>query len=148
MPKVGASLANVSTTFIPAAPDVYLCDITQVEFLEKGGRVTVVVHNKIASGDETGAENAGREIIDRISMHKKDGAENEFGAIQLKRYAEAAIPEAKDWSEEEWDEFDTDQLQGRQVSLAVIIETYDEEMPGGAKEERKTNRIKRVLPAF
>lgn len=147
MPKVGASLADVSTEFVPVDPDMYHCTIERPEFKEADdGRITVTVNNKIVTGEESGVENAGRTVRDMISMHKRDGEPNEFGAIQLKRYAEAAIPESEDWDEGRWNDFDTDELAGREVLLAVTIETYEEDLPGGRKEERKTNRIKRVLP--
>lgn len=146
MPKIGASLANVSTEFIPVEPDLYHIIHEKPDY-SKGddGRVVVTVNAKILSGEETGADSAGRIIKDRIHLHKKDKTENEFGQIQLKRYVEAAIPESKDWDEARWDDFDTDELAGTESQLAVIIETYEDELPGGQKEEKKTNRVKRVL---
>lgn len=145
MPKVGASLKDVSTEFVPVDPDFYHCTLSKPEWIEKNGRTTIVMEGKIVTGEETGVENAGRNIRDRISMHKKDGEPNEFGSIQLKRYVEAAIPESSDWDDDTWDEFDTDELTGLELSMAVAVESYEEDLPGGRKEERKTNRIKRIL---
>ncbi len=145
MPKVGASLSDVSTTFVPVDPDMYHCTFKQPEMTTKNERTTIVVELTVVSGEETGADNAGRVIRDRISMHKKDGTPNEFGATQLKRYIEAGIPDSEDWSDERWDDFDTDELTGCEAMLAVTIEEYDEALPGGRKQVNKTNRVKRVL---
>lgn len=138
-PKVGASMANVSTTFVPVPPDTYLVTLEKPGFKVKEGRAAYTMQSKIISGEETGAEHTGRTVFDNISMHKKDGTDNDVGASQLKRYIEAASPESKEWSEEEWEEYDTDQLAGAQVQLVVIIEP-DEKDP-----EIKYNRVKRVV---
>ena len=145
MPKVGASLKDVSTTFVPVDPDMYHVTFQKPAMTTKNDRVTINVEMVIVNGEETGAENAGRKITDRISMHKKDGSPNEFGAIQLKRYIEAGIPDSEGWDEQRWDDFDTDELTGREAMLAVTIEEYDEDLPGGRTQTNKTNRIKRVL---
>jgi len=146
MPKVGASLSDVSTTFVPVDPDMYHCTFEKPEMTMKNDRTTIVVEMKIVSGEETGAANSGRTIRDRISMHLKDGSPNEYGAVQLKRYVEAGIPDSEDWSDTRWDDFDTDELTGCEALLAVTIEEYEEKLPGGRKQMNKTNRIKRILP--
>lgn len=139
MPKVGASMANVSTSFVPVTPDTYLVTLEKPELKTKEGRNTFNVKSVIVAGDETGVENAGRSLFDNISMHKKDGEPNEFGSIQLKRYIEAAFPESKEWDEQTWDDFDTDALAGRQVKVVVVIE------PDQKDPDVKYNKTKRVL---
>jgi hypothetical protein len=139
MPKVGASMANVKTTFVPVEPDLYLVTLEKPGYSVKEGRATYTVQSKIISGEETGAQNAGRVIFDNISMHKKTGETNDVGEAQLKRYIEAAFPESKEWSEEQWEDFDTDELAGHQVQLNVIIE------PDKNDPEVKYNRVKKVL---
>jgi len=141
MPKVGAGMAQVSTSFVPVDPDTYLVTLEKPDFKVKEGRAQYVVKSKIVSGDDTGAQNAGRTIFDNISMHKKDGSVNDVGESQLKQYIEAAFPESKGWSEEEWAEFDTDELAGHQVQLVVIIE------PDAQDPEIKRNKVKKKLAA-
>lgn len=138
MPKVGGSMAQVSTTFIPVPPDTYVTKLEDIKFEQKDGRNTFIISNKVVSGEDTGADNAGRVITDRISMHKKDGTPNEIGSVQLKRYIEAVKPEAKDWDEAQWDEFDTDDIKGAMVQMVVVIE------PDKNDPEIKYNRVKRV----
>lgn len=139
MPKVGASMAQVSTANIPVPPDTYLTTLEKPTYKQEGGRESYAIMGKILSGDETGAEHAGRVLFDNISMHKKDGTKNDLGEVQLKRYIEAAFPESKDWDEDRWAEFDTDELAGAQVKCVVKIE------PDKQDPEIKRNRITRVL---
>lgn len=139
MPKVGAGMAQVSTQFVPVEPDTYLVTLKKPSFKSEGGRDQYTVQAAIVNGEETGAQNAGRTIFDNISMHKKDGTANEVGESQLKQYIEAAFPESKEWDEERWADFDTDELDGRQIQMVVIIE------PDKNDPEVKRNRVKKKL---
>lgn len=141
MPKVNANLAEISTSFEPVEPGVYEFLIKDIEIEEldaeggkkKGKRQVYIFKNKI---DQPDSEENGREIWDRIHIHKKDGTINEFGLVQLKRYFEAVLGEGN----ADRDDLDTDEIKNGRFQAEVAIETYTKN-----GEEIPTNRLKNIV---
>lgn len=134
---IHASLADVSTEFVPVEPGVYEFEIQEITSDEKDGRTTIKIKSAIT--DE--GEMQGRTITDRISLHKKDGSVNQFGLIQIKRYMEAVL--GKEELAERLaagDQPDTDELKGGHFRGDVKIESYEQE-----GQTRQKNEFKAIL---
>lgn len=137
---INASLADVSTEFVPVEPGIYEFEIQEVTHDEKDGRTTVKIKSAIT--DE--GEMQGRTITDRASLHKKDGSVNQFGLIQVKRYMEAVIGK-EELAERlaSGDQPDTQELKGGRFRGEVKIRSYKDEASG---EDRQSNEFKAILP--
>lgn len=147
MAKINASLADVSTEFIPAEPGVYIFEIQDVVESTKEGRVTYQIKSKIMeliSG--VGEDSLNKVVTDFISIHKADGSINQYGLITLKRYFEAVL--GKENVEQRGDDLDTDELKGQRFKGQIEISSY---FPKGVEEveenRRYKNEFKAILPA-
>lgn len=135
MPKLPQSLADVSTVVKPIDEGTYAAEISEVEVTESKSKLPmVVVTYAILEGDFKG-----RKLTDYMVLETKKHEPNEPGLRQLKRLIVAALGEDSANS----DDFDTDELQGQQVTLVIKQESYEDE--GG--EEQVSNRVKKVLAA-
>jgi hypothetical protein len=148
MAKLQASLADVSTEFVPAPPGVYIMEITDVTDKETEGRITYTVKSKIVEIITGDPEALNKPITDFISIHKADGSINQYGLIQLKRYFEAVL--GKDNVEARGDDLDTDELKSQRFKAQVEIESYwKKDTPDDQKtEENKQHKnvFKAILP--
>ncbi len=135
MPKLPQSLADVSTVVKPIDEGTYAAEISEVEVTESKSKLPmVVVTYTISDGDFKG-----RKLTDYMVLETKKREPNEPGLRQLKRLIVAALGEDSANS----DDFDTDELQGQNVTLVIKQESYEDE--GG--DEQVSNRVKKVLAA-
>lgn len=147
MARIQASLADVSTEFVPAPPGVYIFEIADVVETTREAKITYQVKSKIeevVSGDD---EALGKTVVDFISIHKADGSINQYGLITLKRYFEAVL--GKDNVEQRGNDLDTDELKNQRFKGQIEISSY---FPKGADESDEANRrykneFKAILPA-
>lgn len=142
MPKVRASLADVSTEFKPAEPGTYTLKIEDVKDVSQGPNEA---YNVIVSIQDPGDE-YGKKIFDRCGFVTRDGSPNNAGLAQFKRYFEAvlgkeevALPEF---------EYDTDAIIGQMIQGEVTIESWEKGEPGSPEyKSGKSNRIKNMVKA-
>lgn len=145
MPRVKASMADVSTDYNPCEPGVARFEIESVEEeTANDGRVSYKMKSKIVEYTDGGKEeDVGRSITNTIYIHKKDGTANEMGIAELKRYFEVTVGEERANSEDA----DTDELIGQQFLGQIVIRSYKTTNNlTGEEEERQTNEIARVAP--
>ena len=137
MGRIKASLADVSTEFIPVEPGLYELEIDKIEEAEKNAEL---VGYRVISLVKSAGEMFGRKISDYISIVKKNGEVNEVGLSTLKRYFEVTHGKevVAEWSD---DDYDTDVLKGKMFQAQVTIESYT---PEGETEPRKNNKFKRM----
>lgn len=145
MARIQASLADVSTEFVPAAPGVYIFEIADVVEQTKDGKVTYQVKSKIVepvdgAGD---AESVSKTVTDFISIHSKDGSINQYGLITLKRYFEAVL--GKDNVAERGDDLDTDELKNQRFKGQIKIGHY---WPNSVPESERNEENKRYKNEF
>lgn len=141
MPKVKGSLADVSTEYQLIEPDTYELRVDKIEVEEekpsaekKSGQLTYLIISKV---DQPGHEHHNKPVRDYIFWYKKDGDENEYSKIQLKRYFEAILGE----EEANRDDLDTDELLNGRFQAEVVIETYEDKK---TKEEKQSNKLKNI----
>lgn len=142
MPKVVASMADVSTEFVLADPATYRLQVVSVDYQTKDAKTssgqdikrgTYVVKSKIIATYPDGeTEHQGKPIYDYINIHTKEGELNEISLGNLKRYFEAIAPDSADS-----EDADTDELVNGYFIADVYIDTYES---GG--QERQSNKIK------
>lgn len=136
MPKVQASLADVSTKFEPIEPGDYDFVIESVEDKTQNGREAYQV---VSTVDEPGTDEHGKKVFDFISLTKRDGTPNNAGMAQLKRYFEAVFGE--DTVADPSFDYDTDELVKQRFHAEVVIESWEKDGKSG-----KSNRFKMVMP--
>ena len=137
MPKIGATLADISTIIKPIDPGSYPAEITDVEHKEsKTSKVPMVSITYTLGGD---SEFKGRKLTDYFTLQTTKGEPNEAGLRGLKRVIVAACGEDRANDED----FDTDELQGQVVEVVVKQETYEDE----SGDEQISSKVKKVLPA-
>jgi len=121
MPRIVASMADVSTDYNPCEPGVARLQIENVEAKTDNGRTTYFIKNKIVEYIEGGkAEDVNRTVTVRISAHKKDGTLNEMGLAELKRYFEVTVGDERANDPDA----DTDELHGQQFLGQIAIRSY------------------------
>ena len=137
MPKLPGSLADVSTTFVPMPEGSYSAIIESVDLgkSSKSKVPMITVEYKIIDNEEF----KNRKLYDYFTLETKSGEPNEAGMRSLKKLIIAALGEDRANA----DDFDTDELEGQQVTLVVKQEQYEDE--GG--DEQVSNRVKKVLAA-
>ena len=144
MPKIKASMKDVSTDFSPIEPGVYKLEVQSVEEHEdeQTGRIHYEIQSKIVAAEDGGNEDdVGRNFRDRIHIHKKDGELNQMGLAQLKRYFEVTVGEDRANA----DDADTDELVNQQFLGQLTIRKFtQEDNLTGEKVERQTNEISRM----
>lgn len=147
MAKISASLADVSTEFVPAEPGVYIFEIQDVVEGNKEGRITYQIKSKImevVSG--VGEDSVNKTVVDFVSIHKADGSLNQYGLITMKRYFEAVLGrENVEVRLAEGDEPDTDELKGQRFKGQIEIDSY---FPKGVEEIEENRRYKNVFKAI
>lgn len=144
MPKIVASMADVSTEFQPIDPATYRLQVVSVDYNEKDAKTdegqnikrgTYVVKSKaLATYPDGETEHANKPIYDYINIHNKNGEVNEISLANLKRYFEAIAPDSA-----ESEDADTDELVNGIFIADVTIDKYRKE---GESEDRITNRIR------
>lgn len=149
MPKVVASMADVSTEFTLADPATYRLQVTSVDYQTKDAknengqdikRGTYIVKSKIiASYPDGETEFANKPIYDYINIHNKNGELNEISLGNLKRYFEAIAPDSADS-----EDADTDELVNGFFIADVYIDSYPtgKKNADGSDETRQSNKIK------
>lgn len=149
MPKIVASMADVSTEYQPVDPGTYRLQVVSVDYNEKDAKTdagqnikrgTYVVKSKVISSYPDGeTEHANKPLYDYINIHNKDGQVNEISLANLKRYFEAIAPDEADS-----EDADTDSLVNGYFIADVIIDSYKtgKQNADGSEETRTTNRIK------
>lgn len=146
MPRVHASMADVSTDFSPIEPGVHRYEIEEVTEHkdEQTDRIHYALKCKVVEVIEGGDEkDVGRSYTDRIHIHTRQGELNEIGLANLKRYFEVTVGEeqAND------PDADTDWLIGQQFLGQTGIQTYTvTDNLTGQEETRKRNEISRLAP--
>jgi hypothetical protein len=153
MPTVKATLRDVSTTFVPIAPDDYFFRIEKVEQeVEEPssgrpkGQVIDTLHLRV---DDPGSDENGRPVRESFYTYAykntPEGALNERAQQDLKRYFEAAFgkEEVAGWEDAQ---FNTDDLVGRRVFASVYHESYPIKKNGIETGEQGTSvRLKNVM---
>jgi hypothetical protein len=143
MARIQASLADVSTEFVPADPGVYVFEIEDVEESEKEGKLTYKVKNRIKENVSGSDDSLEKVVTDFISIHKKDGSINQYGLITLKRYFEAVL--GKENVEARGDDLDTDELKGQRFKGQIDIESY---YPNGVEQTEANKKYKNTFKAI
>lgn len=137
MPKLPSSLSDVSTTIVPMEEGTYSATISEVEVGKSKSKLDMVtITYKIQDHDQY----KGRELRDYFVLETKEHEPNESGLRNLKRLIVATLGEDRANDED----FDTDELQGQQVTLVVKQDSYEDKDSG---EEVVNNKVKKVLPA-
>jgi hypothetical protein len=146
MPKVRASMKDVSTDYSPIEPGVHRFEVREVtEHVDPDtSRVRYDIQSEVIEVIQDGnPEDVGRKLTDRIHIHKRDGDINDFGVAQLKRYFEVCVGE----DEANDDDADTDWLIGRQFLGQVGISSYTvTDTITQQQEERRRNELTRLAP--
>lgn len=146
MPKIRASMADVSSEYTPVEPGIHRYEIEDCE--EKVNtdsgveRVHYVLTNRIVKVLEDGDEkDVGRKVNVRIHIHTKKGELNEIGLAQLKRFFEVTVGDERANDPEA----DTDELKGQQFVGKTIIRGYkSRDEITGEETERRTNEIQSI----
>lgn len=136
MPKLPASLAEVSTKSEPYPEGAYEAKITDVEVGKSKSKLDMVTVTFEVKHPETGKK---REVKEYCVFETKEHGENEGGMRRFKRIVVAAVGENRANAED----FDTDEIEGEMVTVILKHEEYEDKDSG---DEEVTNRIKKVLP--
>jgi hypothetical protein len=139
----GANLKEVSTERKPRAEGEYLVTIMKSEMNGK----MLVIKTKIEEAPED--KDIGQEFWDWVNIVQNDGKLNQISMEHLKRYMEAVF--GKGSPEADAEPPDTDVLDGHQVRLYLIVDSYEDKKdidPETGKGRTKTNnKVKSILPA-
>lgn len=142
MPKVSASLANVSTKIEPMDPDSYAFKIEDVQdkTTDRGSEKEREAYQMVLVNDMPGTDNYGKKVWDYVSLTTKDFKPNGAGQAQLKRYFEAVFGEEEvaTWGEED---YDTDRLKAGRIGAEIIIDSWEQNGKSG-----KSNKVKSIFP--
>lgn len=137
MAKVNANLADVSTKYELAPPDNYRLIIEEIKEKTEGGRQNFNLKLAINEGEQKG-----KVIYHNISMHQRDGAENQAGARDLKRFAEAVLGIDPEDESYDWDGFDTDDLIKGEFTADVYIDAWVKDQGQPTEKKGENNKIK------
>lgn len=143
MARIAASLADVSTEFVPADPGVYVFLIEDVVENEKDGKISYQIKNRIQENVSGSDESLNKVVTDFVSIHKKDGSINQYGLITLKRYFEAVL--GKENVEARGDDLDTDELKNQRFKGQIEVDSY---FPNGVEQTEDNRRYKNVFKAI
>jgi hypothetical protein len=129
MPKIAASMADISTEFVLPDPGLYELEIVEIkdntatqkapQSGQEVERVTYVVKSKIIQDEHGGDDHANKPLYDYINIHTKEGELNQISLANLKRYFEAIAPDSANS-----DDADTDELVGGRFMAMVYHDTY------------------------
>lgn len=128
MPKVKASMADISTEYVLPDPGPYEFELVEVKATDvrqkapsgkEVERTTYVVKSKIVHDLDGNDEHANKPVYDYINIHTKEGEINEISMANLKRYFEAIAPESANS-----EDADTDELHGGHFIAMLYHETY------------------------
>lgn len=147
MPKVNASLADVSTKMEPMEPGIFRFKIEEIQD-KTSGRGTEnerEAYQIISCNNEMGTDSYGKKVFHYISLTTKDGKPNGAGKADLKRYFEAVFGEEA--VAEEGFDYDTDNLLNGEFGAEVVIESWEKgEKESPSYKSGKSNRFKRIFP--
>lgn len=136
MPKLGASLADISLVMKPIDEGPYAAEIGEVSNSPSKNHIPMIA---ITYSITEPGEFVGRKITDYFTLQTSKGEPNEAGLRGLKRVITAALSEDRANDED----FDTDELTGAAVTLYIKQEMYKDD----AGDEQPSNKVKKVLPA-
>ena len=145
MPKIGASLADVSTEYVLIEPDVYEFKLDKIEVTDKDQLSEDPEKKKqteylfISKVDMPGNDHHGKPVRDYVYLYKKDGTYNEYSLAQIKRYGIAIVGEERVND----DDFDTDELLHGRFLAEVYIDNWKNEKK---KTEGQSNKLKNISP--
>jgi len=140
----GADLSTVSITREPFAEGEYLVTILKSE-IQPGGKM-LVIKTKIEQAPED--KDIGREFWDWVNIIQNDGKINQISMEHLKRYLAAVF--GKDSPEANAAPPDTDPLDGHQVKLYLIKDSYPDKKDldeNGQPKIKTNNKVKSILQA-
>jgi hypothetical protein len=135
MPKIAASMSNVSTEYVLPDPALYELEVDTVtdqtvrqkapQSGQEVERTTYIVRSKIVADLDGDDQHKGKPIFDYINIHTKEGEINEISLANLKRYFEAIAPDSA-----ESDEADTDELVGGHFVAQIVHEEWTNKAKG------------------
>lgn len=145
MPKIRASMKEVSSDFKPIEPGIMRFEIEDVKEITDDGppeRTQYHIKCKVLEVLEDGnKEDVGRTMTEKVHLHLKTGEVNEIGLGQLKRFFEITVGD--DLANDE--DADTDWLLNKQFKGQVALESYTvENTLTKEKEVRKKSVIKQM----
>lgn len=136
MPKLGASLADISMKVEPITPGAHRARIAEAKMGKSKNNVPMVTLTyELTEGDFKG-----RKLSDYFTTQTKEGQVNEAGLRGLKRIIAATLGEDR----AEADDFDTDELVGADVEVVVKQENYTDP---DTDETSIQNKVKKVIAA-
>ena len=138
MPKLGASMPDIKTTFDPLPEGQYPATIKSIEHKPaKSGKPMIVLTFELTA--EAG-DNKGRQLFENITLVTDTGERNEAGLRSLKRITENLLGEERANDPD----FDTDEL----LSLPCVLFVKQESRKDPDDESKQIigNKIKKVLP--
>lgn len=145
MPKIGASLADISTEYVLIEPDTYEMKLEKLDITEKDELKEDPEKKKqqeylfISKVDQPGNDHHGKPVRDYVYLYKKDGTFNEYSLAQIKRYGIAIVGEDR----VNEDDFDTDELLHGRFLAEVYIDSWKNEKTG---KEGQSNKLKNISP--
>lgn len=135
MPRLGSALRDISTDRKVPIPGHYTAQLNVEDTKSKKGKEMTVATFKIVGGDFDGEEI--KEYF--VTEGNTPGSFNEPGLRGLKRLALAVLGDRVND-----DDFDTEELNDRLVSIIVKADSFKDEDTG---EDVQSAKIKRVLGA-
>lgn len=140
MPVIqGADLSSVTTERKAFDEGEYLVTIQSSEFGGDQNKM-LIIKTKIEAAPNDA--DVGREFWDWVNVIQNDGKINQISMAHVKRYMEAVF--GKGAPETEGNPPDTDPLNGHQVRLYLILDTYKDKKSG---EDKTNNKVKQILSA-
>jgi hypothetical protein len=120
MPKVQASMADVSTEFVLPEPGIKTFKVEECkeQVAENPRRISYNFKNVI----QTPGDDFKKPVFHTVHLHKKTGETNEYGVATIKRYFEAIAPDSANS-----EDADTDELLNGLFDAEVVHETYKSE---------------------
>lgn len=137
MPKLNASIADVSTDFVSPDPGIpFTFEIVDIQPLKNNQPGFLIVSEVADEG-----ENKGRRMFDRCAEVDEDGTPNQFGPKQIKRYMEAIFGKEVVKQRGGGDDIDLDELKGGQFT-GEVKHTQGK----GENADRTYANFKTILP--
>lgn len=142
MPKLNASIADVSTDFVPPDPGIpFTFEVVDIQPVKSKESPDTFLGFSIISEVADEGDNRGRRMFDRCTELNEDGTVNQFGPKQIKRYMEAILGKDVVKGRGGGDDIDLDELRGGQFTGEV---KHTKGVKDG--EERTYANFKTILP--
>ncbi len=134
MPRLGASLADISMKVVPITDGAHRASIVEAKMGKSKNNIPMVTLSyEISEGDFKG-----RKLSDYFTLQTNNGDANEAGLRGLKRIIAATLGEDRANA----DDFDTDELVGQDVEIVVKQESYTDP---DTDETSIQNKVKKVI---